>query len=78
MTKWYTKSYAAGHLTLPSEYGYSNAGVAAYNIMCDGSESRLADCEINKFPDFTSIFLCHEAASNAAGVVCTYTRMTIV
>ena len=78
MTKWYTKSYTAGHLTPPSQYGYSHAGLAAYNIRCDGSENTLGDCEIDKSPDFSSTFLCREAASNAAGVVCTSTRTTIV
>ena len=65
----------AGRPALSSQYGHSRAGVAAYDIRCKGSEIVLGDCSIDKCP--LSAFLCRDSTSNAAGVVCTYTRIII-
>lgn len=64
--------YIAGRLALPSQYGYSNTGVAEhYNVSCNASESRLEDCD----GDYSlhPAILCQDPASSAAAVVCTST-----
>ena len=63
----------AGSPSPPSKYGYSNAGVVAYNVACNGSESRIEDCEVSK--SLTSPLACGDPASSAAGVVCTVSSM---
>ena len=65
------KSFAAGRPALPSQYGYSGAGVAPYDVSCNGSESRLEDCDIDYSLD--PALQCQDPASSAAGVVCTST-----
>ena len=63
--------FAAGHPAFPSQYSYSKAGVAIYNVNCSGSESRLENCDIIRHS--TSDLLCQDPATSAAGVVCTLT-----
>ena len=60
---------AAGYPTVPSMYGYSNAGIVAYNVTCNGTESRVEDCD--RFPDSSPF--CLDPATSAAGVVCVST-----
>ena len=60
---------AAGYPSAPSQYGYSNAGVVAYNVICNGTESRVEDCD--RFPGSSSD--CENPAESAAGVVCVST-----
>ena len=72
-TMTYTKLYYYA-AALPSHYGYSKAGVAAYDVRCEGSESEFEDCSIDQSP--LSAFLCRDPASNAVGVECTYARMS--
>ena len=59
-------SFAAGYPTSPSQYGYSNAGIVTYNVICNGSESRVEDCY--RFPGSSPF--CEDPATSAAGVVC--------
>ena len=66
--------HTAGRLVPPSQYGYSRAGVVAYDVSCNGSESRLEDCDLDKFPN--SDILCQDPASSAAGVECVLTGMS--
>ena len=57
---------AVGYPSDPSEYGYSNAGIVAYNVTCNGTESRVEDCD--RFPGSSPI--CQDPSTSAAGVVC--------
>jgi hypothetical protein len=43
-------------------------------VSCNGSESRLEDCDLDKFPD--SDPLCEDPALSAAGVECVATGMS--
>ena len=63
--------FAAGYPSVSSLYGYSNAGIVAYNVICNGTENRVEDCD--RFPD--SSFFCEDPATSAAGVVCVSTGM---
>ena len=63
---------AAGYPVPLSQYGYSNAGVVAYNVSCNGTESRIEDCD--RFPDSSP--LCEDPATSAAGVVCVSVGMS--
>ena len=66
--------YVGGHTTPPSQYGYSRAGVAEYDVSCNGSERSLDRCDLDSFPDST--LLCQDPASSAAGVECVSTGMS--
>lgn len=65
--------YAVGRPILSSHYGYTQSGLAAYDVRCKGSEFRFEDCSIDKSP--LSAVACRDSASNVAGAVCTYTRI---
>ena len=58
--------FAVGYPSNPSEYGYSNAGIVPYNVICNGTESRVEDCV--RFP--ASSPFCQDPSTSAAGVVC--------
>ena len=48
--------------------------MVAYDVSCNGSESRLEECDLDKFPN--SDILCQDPASSAAGVECVLTGMS--
>ena len=56
-----------GKPTSPSLFGYSKAGLAPYNVMCDGSEYRIEQCAIER--SHSSLF-CQDPTTSAAGVQC--------
>ena len=51
-----------------SQYGYSRVGIAPYDVICNGSESRLEDCRQST----ASSLFCDHPATSAAGVLCSY------
>jgi hypothetical protein len=63
--------FAAGFPTVASAYGYSNAGIVAYNVTCNGTESRIEDCD--RFPGSSPFCDSEDPSMNAAGVVCVST-----
>ena len=59
--------YTAAQPITGSQYGYSRAAIAPYDVTCNGSERRLEDC--GRSIAFSSF--C-DPTTNSAGVVCTY------
>ena len=53
-----------------SAFGYSNAGIAVEDVMCNGSESSLEYCSTSPF-NFITVSQCQDETTNSAGVVCT-------
>ena len=53
-----------------STFGYSNAGIAVEDVMCNGSESSLEYCSTSPFNVIT-VSQCQDETTNSAGVVCT-------
>lgn len=53
-----------------SAFGYSNAGIALEDVMCNGSESSLEYCTSSPFNVIT-VSQCQDETTNSAGVVCT-------
>ena len=60
--------YTAAQPISGSQYGYSRAGIAPYDVICNGSESRLEDCSWS----FASSSFCDDPTTSSAGVVCSY------
>ena len=53
-----------------SVYGYSNAGIASDDVMCNGFESSVEACSRSPFDSFTTS-QCQDPTTSSAGVVCT-------
>ena len=53
-----------------SAFGYSNAGIALEDVMCNGSESSLEYCTTSPINVIT-VSQCQDETTNSAGVVCT-------
>ena len=60
--------HVAGQPVGGSQYGYSRAGIAPYDVTCNGSESRLENCARST----ASSSFCDDPTTSAAGVICSY------
>ena len=60
--------YTATQPISGSQYDYSRGGIAPYDVICNGSESRLEDCGRS----FASSSFCDDCMTSSAGVVCSY------
>ena len=60
--------YTASQPVAGSQYGYSRAGIAPYNVTCNGTESRLENCARST----ASSSLCDDPTTSAAGVICSF------
>ena len=56
-------------------FGYSNAGIALEDVMCNGSESSLEYCTTSPINVIT-VSQCQDETTNSAGVVCSGTSGT--
>ena len=53
-----------------SAFGYSNAGIALEDVMCNGSESSIDYCTTSPINVIT-VSQCQDETTNSAGVECT-------